>query len=99
MVLSVCGTYLLTRWYHPFKLFNFLLFIIQVTGLFIVGRTDEAIRRTEAATKIGRVNKERRAVSLIGLYMIFVGFILQAVGALCWGVDAVWGILEKGHAA
>jgi hypothetical protein len=95
VILSIWGTYLLTRWYHPFKLRGFLQFIFQVTGMFIVGRKVEAIHRTEVATKLGRVNREKRAVSLIGLYLIFVGFIFQGIGAFCWGVDTIWGFLVR----
>lgn len=95
VLLSVSGTYLLTRWYHPFKLKGFLGIVFRVTWLFITGQRDSAIQITRTATKLGRLNREKRAESLIGLYLIFVGFLFQAVGALLWGADTVWSLLKN----
>jgi hypothetical protein len=33
------------------------------------------------------INKESRTESLVGIYLVFVGFILQGAGALFWAVD------------
>jgi hypothetical protein len=95
VLLSVWGTYLLTRWYHPFRFWGFLGSVLQVTGLFVTGRRERATSILRAAAKFGRLNEEERAESLIGLCLIFVGFLLQAMGALCWGADVVWGLLRK----
>jgi hypothetical protein len=93
--LSIWGTFLLTRWYHTFDLPDFLKCGVQVTIFVITGQSQRAFDLIRAVTKFGRLNKERRPRSLAGLFMIFAGFVLQALGAVFWGVDMVWGILEK----
>jgi len=95
VLLSIWGTFLLTRWYHPFDFRNFVKAAVHVTLLYIRGRSKEANEYIEAATKIGHLNEERRARSMAGLLVIFAGFLLQAIGAVCWGADMAWGILEK----
>jgi hypothetical protein len=95
VLLSVWGTYLLTRWYHPFGFLDFIKSVFQVTALFIARRRRRAIDVTRAAARFGDLNEENRAESLIGLCFIFVGFVLQAVGAVCWGIDTLWGLLQK----
>jgi hypothetical protein len=95
VLLSIWGTYLLTHWYHPFEFLDFLKSVLQVTTMYMFGRRDRAMKIVRAATKFGGLNEEKRYESLVGLCFIFVGFVLQAVGALCWGVDTIWGLMEK----
>ena len=98
ILLSIYGTYSLTSWYHPLKLGGFLFAVFKGTGWVLIGEKAKALQVTKAAMRLG-AKHERRARSLIGIYFIFVGFVLQAVGAFCWGADMLWGILKPGCAA
>jgi hypothetical protein len=95
VALSIWGTYLLTKFYHTFKLLEFLASVCMIAFLFIVGKRQKARQLVLVATKFGKLNSEERAVSLIGICLIFVGFVFQAIGAFCWGIDSVWGIINK----
>ncbi len=110
VAVSVLGTFLLTKWYHPYTEEGFLDHLMD-TPLFVMAvlhKKNEPIpgeeiqrpeRPTEAEKKlydlerisrIAEVNKERRAVSLVGVDLLFIGFVLQGVGAVSSLIDVSW---------
>jgi len=97
VAISIWGTYLLTRWYHTFRPKDFLQVVFSAAFLVLTGRKEKALRFTRTTAKFGRLNREKRAESLIGIYLLFVGFILQAIGAFCWGTDAIWSLVSSSH--
>ena len=93
VLLSSWGTYRLTRWYHPFTAGGFWTTIGRVVILSFRGEILKLLKEAEIATIFASSNPEAKAESLLGVYYIFLGFILQLIGACFWGVDALWGIL------
>jgi hypothetical protein len=95
IALSIWGTFLLTRWYHIFgHPKKFAKAVSIITFLVLTNRMKEATQFIEVATEYGKkLNEEHRAQSMVGLCLIFVGFVVQAVGALCWEADMIWGIV------
>jgi hypothetical protein len=111
VVVSVLGTYLLTKWYHPYTEHGFAdhllespflaMLILQKKSLPISGeisqtpspgevRAEKLLKRLDGVAKAAEYNKERRSVSLVGIDLLFIGFVLQGVGAVSSLVDVVW---------
>lgn len=86
------GTYLLTRWYHLFSATGFWSAIWRIIVLSAKLDMASFIREAEIATKLGSVHPEAKAESLVGVYYIFLGFVLQLGGARFWGADALWSV-------
>lgn len=97
---SVWGTYLMTLSLHPFDFAGFKDFIVdsprfamalieeqraRVAGRSLV--TEKTLKDLETIAKLAEVNPERRGVSLIGVALLFIGFVLQAVGVACSIID------------
>jgi hypothetical protein len=91
LIISAWGSFLLTRWYHSFSFIDFLRMVARVSLFYASGRARTAELEAETMTNLTEKHEERPK-SLIGIYFIFSGFLVQAVGALCWGADVVWGI-------
>jgi hypothetical protein len=97
ILISVWGTFRVTRWYHTFSFADFLRCGVRVTFFVVTGQGESAVDLVKKVAKFGSLNEDRRARSFVGVLMIFAGFVLQAVGAVLWGVDMVWGLMEKAH--
>lgn len=111
---SVWGTYLLTKWYHPFSETGFMehlkdspflaMALLERKQKRIGGETSQsearpsagerALQELEAVVELGAINLEKRAVSLVGIDLIFIGFVLQAIGATLSLADVVWSHLS-----
>lgn len=108
---SVMGTYLMTKWYHPYTGQSFVDHIVESPMLAMVlfqkkrenipgeepqpesaaeTTAKKLLDKIERIAKLAETNKERRAVTLVGIDMVFIGFILQALGAVSSLVDVVW---------
>ena len=95
LVLGVWGTYLLTHLYHPFSSMGFSASIWRVTCLLARFNVGQIIREAKVAAKLASVDEEDRARALAGVYLIFLGFVLQAGGTLLWLADTMMGLLAK----
>jgi len=97
---SVWGTYLMTMSLHPFDVEGFKNFIINSPQFAmalleeqrarIAGRspaTERVLKDLQTVSKLAEVNPERRDISLVGVGLLFIGFVLQAVGVACSIVD------------
>jgi hypothetical protein len=97
---SVWGTYLMTMSLHPFDLDGFKDFIldsprfamalIEQQRARVAGRspaTARALKDLQTVSKLAEINPERRDISLVGVGLLFIGFVLQAVGLACSIVD------------
>ena len=98
VVLSAWGTYRLTLYYFPFprRRMDFWKSILRVS--YYVGRLQiaRAKRYVYLVARIGRNRTENRVDSLVGLYLLFVGFVFQALGGLFWYVDSMMDVVA-GH--
>lgn len=97
---SVWGTYLMTMSLHPFDVNGFKNFIINSPQFAmalleeqrarIAGRspaTERVLKDLQTVSKLAEINRERRDISLVGVGLLFIGFVLQAVGVACSIVD------------
>jgi hypothetical protein len=77
------GTYLLTRWYQPFRFRGLLLSLLEILWKLVTGRKDEAIREIEREANFSDfLNPDNKATSLFGIYLVLIGFALQLIGSL-----------------
>lgn len=97
---SVWGTYLMTMSLHPFDLDGFKNFIldsprfamalIEEQRARVTGRspaTQAALKDLQTISRLAEINPERRDISLVGVGLLFIGFVLQAIGLACSIVD------------
>jgi hypothetical protein len=88
MVLGVWGTLQISAPYHPFSVPGFVRHVLGVIWELCHG-SRRAMLRVKIASKLGAVNEEDRAKSLVGVYLVFLGFVLQSIGAVLWSLDAI----------
>jgi hypothetical protein len=110
VAVSVLGTYLLTKKYHPWKPGDYFRHLADSPFFAMVllrkkrdqvpgespsqpGRPSESERKLEELriyARAGEANKERGTVSLVGIDLIFIGFVLQGIGAVFSLADVAW---------
>lgn len=98
VVVGTHGTYLLTRWYHPFSEGGFIVSLRRMLWRKIMGRSEESARHLRVTSALAKLRPEDKARSLDGIYWVFVGFVLQTFGALLVLVDALVMNLGKHQA-
>jgi hypothetical protein len=97
---SVWGTYLMSMSLHPFDVEGFKNFILNSPQFAMAlleeqrartaGRspaTERVLNDLQTVSKLAEINRERRDISLVGVGLLFIGFVLQAVGVACSIVD------------
>jgi hypothetical protein len=92
---GIRGTFLLTRLYHSYDVLSFIRTIVKVVGLTLIGDTRRTLARARAATKAGAFTPEEKAESLVGVYWIFIGFVLQGVAVALSLGDTIWSIATR----
>ena len=88
VIVGVMGTLMICKPYHPFSYLAFVRHLLGVIWAFRRG-AEEATRLIRIASQLGAVNEEDRANSLMGVYVVFFGFVLQAIGAVLSGINAI----------
>ena len=91
VILGVIGTYLICKPYHPFGVWGLVRHIFSLIPYAIQKGPSQARGLVGTASRLSAINEEDRAKSLVGVYFIFLGFIMQAIGALLWTIDASLG--------
>jgi hypothetical protein len=88
---GVYGTYLMTTAYHPFDSAGWGVTknFIRVMWRFATLRWKAAKTLIQKAAFYGEMNKEDRALSLAGIYMLSFSFLLQTIGAAFAIADAL----------
>ena len=88
VLVSVIGTYLITQSEHPFSHIEFWKSVAKVLWLLITGRKAAAEELVQTASGVA-MNTKSLAISLFGLYIVFIGFLIQGLGSILWCVDAI----------
>ena len=78
--LGIVGALMMARSYHPFSLLGFAKRGIRIIWKLVRKGRDQVIRDTEILSMLGAINDEKRSYSLLGLYLVFLGFCLQLLG-------------------
>jgi len=77
------GTYLLTKWYQPFRFWGLLGALGEILWKLITGRKQQAIEKIEIAADFAAfLNQENKATSLFGIYLVLIGFGIQVLSAI-----------------
>jgi len=90
VILSVWGTLLMSRQYHPFgtwKLFKHIVRVIRIT--IFSGRTP-AKALIAKASHFADLNVENRIRTLTGLYILALSFAVQTLAAVLILIDAAF---------
>lgn len=80
-VLGVAGVLMMARSYHSFSLSGFIKYSFRVTLKLISARRKEVVESNEIVAYLGSINEDRRGYSLMGLYLVFLGFCMQFLGS------------------
>ena len=89
VVVGIVGTLLMTRMYHPYTSTQIFRNIFGVLKRFVLSGRQEAENLLQASSDLGEINKENRARSLFGLYLLICSFFLQTLGAVLGVLDAM----------
>ena len=89
VIVSTHGTYLLTRWYHPFTEGGFVASLRRMMWRKMRGKNEELSRHLRVTTALAKLRPEDKSRSLDGIYWVFVGFVLQTIGALLVLLDVL----------
>jgi uncharacterized membrane protein len=92
---AMCGAYLQVNGYFAIKTWEIPIQIVQVLSAVPQGRALELLRDY---AKLGEVRKEDRAKSLLGFFLVLLGFLLQTIGAalMATALFANGGMLHTG---
>jgi hypothetical protein len=89
-IIGAYGSYLVTKWYHPFRGEGFLVSVAEVVWKVVTGRRREAVEKMEFTAELAEgLNPDDKKTSVAGVYLIFIGVALQAFGAMLATADAV----------
>ncbi len=95
-IVGACGTYFLLRWYQFFRGREFLGSVLETLGTLVTGGAGKAIGKIRVQADFNP-NTDDRATSLFGIHLIFIGFALQATGAIFLTADAIIQNLCQAH--
>ena len=72
---------MMARTYHPFEFPEFAKLGLWIVLKLLSQGPGAVTKSTEVAAKLGRVNAGCYGYSLLGLYLVFLGFCFQLLGA------------------
>jgi hypothetical protein len=79
--LGMIGIFKQTNAYYPFKPAQFIEHIYRIVRKYVREGTPGARAQVDTAAKLAERKGEDRGLSLIGLYFVFFGFLLQFLGS------------------
>jgi hypothetical protein len=81
-IIAAYGTYLLTKWYQPFRFWGLVGSLWDILCKLLTGRKQEAIKKIEEEADFAAfLNEENKATSLFGIYLVLISFGLQVIAA------------------
>ena len=89
VLVGVYGTFLMTKFYHPYGPFGFLQSLARMTGRLVTFQTKRAQAHNDVAAAFAKLTPEKTGESLSGAHWLFIGFFLQGIGGVLMLVD-VW---------
>lgn len=95
VLVSTWGSYYLLLYYHPFKAANFWKSIRRFCLLSSTLRIQQLKQEIKVEAQLAARKAEDRTDSLTGVYLLFLGFIFQAFGAVFWCIDAALDLSSR----
>jgi len=86
-LVSVGGSFLMTRFYHPFGPINFARSLRRIIWL-VISRQKQTLAKVMAGAP-QFANDENKARSLAGVYILFSGLAVQSLGAILVLCDVI----------
>lgn len=87
VLLGSVGSYLMTSAYHPFAQRELWKAFIRALGFFVTFRFKKALQLISDTVYFAEVNQENKRLSLLGIYILFLSFVVQTVSALLAVID------------
>jgi hypothetical protein len=84
---GVYGTYKMTKYYHPYSWLEFAKSIRTAMWRDLTGQSESADRQNRVASRLA--GSEDKAISLRGVEWVFVGFVIQTLGAILALIDVL----------
>jgi hypothetical protein len=88
VVLGVYGTFLMTKFIHPYGPIGFFVSMLRMIGRSLIGRRDRNKEHAEVAAAFAELIDEKKGEILSGTQWVFFGFFLQTMGAVLIAIDA-----------
>lgn len=102
---ALWGSLLITKSQHPFTLEALWSFVIDEAPMAAMALLTPPSRRNEKDkarieqlsfyVELAKPNPEDKRSGLVGMSLLFIGFLFQTVGCLFWVVDAFWSGLSN----
>ena len=90
VVIGVYGTYLMTKFSHPFGPLGFTISMARTISGMMFGERENTKRYIEIAGKFAALKEQDKGESFVGLHWLFFGFFLQTLGAILIMIDVAW---------
>ena len=81
VVIGVYGTYIMTKFNHPYGPLGFVKSMCRMLWRMIFFQEQKTVRHNAVAAKFAALRPEEKGESLSGIQWVFVGFVLQTIGA------------------
>lgn len=89
VLVGVYGTFVMTKFYHPYGPVGFVMSIMRMLGRLVIGRAKKNQEHADVAAAFGSLTPEKKGESLSGAHWLFIGFFLQTGGAILIAIDTV----------
>src|SRR5579872_1504457 len=90
-VVGVLGTLMVANAYYPGGVWDFLRSLPSFLFLAFTFQRNRVHRRLQIAQSFGSVNHADRALSFMGICLVFLGFLIQLLGAVSL-FQALWAV-------
>src|ERR1700719_4536877 len=81
VVIGVYGTFLMTKFYHPYAPVGFVVSMVRMLGRILIGQAKRNQEHSDVAAVFAELTPEKKGESLSGAHWLFIGFFLQTIGA------------------
>jgi len=88
VLIGVYGTFVMTKFYHPYGPVGFLVSMIRMIGRMLVFQGKKNKEHVDVAAAFAELTPEKKGESLSGAHWLFLGFFLETLGAALITVDA-----------
>jgi hypothetical protein len=88
ILVSTWGTYRLMRYYYALSRWEFWKSLAVVCFLATTFQPRRLKEMLKVVAWAGEKAQENRYDSIVGAYLLFLGFALQLFGAVCWCIES-----------